>query len=126
MSSNSNVPRLVVFPQTAEIDKKGHLVIGGCDTLALAKEFGTPLYVFDETDLRSRCREFKTEFGKRYARTTVSYSPKAFIAKAMIKLIEEEGLDLDVVSGGEMALARAVNFPAKRIHFPGNNKSKEE
>src|SRR4030043_1893904 len=126
MSSNSNVPRLVVFPQTAEVDKKGRLVIGGCDTMALAKEFGTPLYVYDETDLRNRCREFKTEFGKRYPNTTVSYSPKAFITKAMVKLGEEEGLDLDVVSGGELAFALAASFPAKRIHFPGNNKAADE
>ena len=94
--------------------------------MALAEEFGTPLYVFDEADLRSRCREFKTEFGKRYPDTTVSYSPKAFTAKAMLKLVEEEGLDLDVVSGGELGFARAVDFPMERVHFPGNNKSAEE
>jgi diaminopimelate decarboxylase len=126
MIRKSEIPRLAVFPQTAEVDKKDHLAIGGCDTVALAKEFGTPLYVFDETDLRGRCREFKTEFGKRYPNTTVSYSPKAFIAKAMIKLVEEEGLDLDVVSSGELAFARAVGFPANRIHFPCNNKSAED
>jgi diaminopimelate decarboxylase len=126
MVRKNEIPRLVVFPQTTEVNKQGHLAIGGCDTIALAKKYGTPLYVFDETDMRSRCREFKTEFGKRYANTTVSYSPKAFIAKAMIKLVEEEGLDLDVVSGGELAFALAAGFPAKRIHFPCNNKSAEE
>jgi diaminopimelate decarboxylase len=119
-------PRLVVFPQTAEVSAKDHLVVGGCDTIALAKEFGTPLYIFDETDLRSRCREYKTEFGKRYPDVTISYSPKAFTAKAMLKLVEEEGLDLDIVTGGELGIARAVNFPMERIHFPGNNKSVEE
>jgi diaminopimelate decarboxylase len=126
MTTKTTVARLAVFPQTADVNKKDHLVIGGCDTVDLAKEYGTPLYVFDETDLRNRCREFKTEFGKRYANTIVSYSPKAFIAKAMIKLVEEEGLDLDVVSGGELAFARAAGFPASRIHFAGNNKSAEE
>lgn len=126
MTTKTTVKRLDVFPQTSEVNKKDHLVIGGCDTVELAKEYGTPLYVFDETDLRNRCREFKTEFGRRYPNTTVSYSPKAFIAKAMIKLVEEEGLDLDVVSGGELAFARTVNFPASRIHFAGNNKSAEE
>jgi diaminopimelate decarboxylase len=126
MAEKYSIPRLAVFSLTTEVNKKGNLAIGGCDTVALAKEFGTPLYVFDETDMRSRCREFKKEFGKRYANTTVSYSPKAFIAKAMIKLIEEEGLDLDVVSGGELAFALAAGFPAKRIHFPCNNKSAEE
>jgi diaminopimelate decarboxylase len=126
MITKTTVTRLAVFPQTAEVNQKDHLVIGGCDTVELAKEYKTPLYVFDETDLRRRCREFKTEFGKRYTRTTVSYSPKAFIAKAMIKLVEEEGLDLDVVSGGELALARGAGFPSNRIHFAGNNKSAEE
>jgi diaminopimelate decarboxylase len=126
MITKTTVKRLEVFPQTAEVNQKDHLVIGGCDTVELAKEYGTPLYVFDETELRGRCREFKTEFRKRYTKTTISYSPKAFIAKAMIKLVEEEGLDLDVVSGGELAYARATGFPASRIHFAGNNKSAEE
>jgi diaminopimelate decarboxylase len=126
MTTKNDIPRLAVFSQTAAVNKQGHLVLGGCDTIALAKEYGTPLYVFDETDMRNRCREFKTEFGKRYPNTTVSYSPKAFIAKAMIKLVQEEGLDLDVVSGGELGFALAAGFPANRIHFPGNNKSAEE
>ncbi|MGD0781009.1 MAG: diaminopimelate decarboxylase [Dehalococcoidales bacterium] len=126
MTTKNSIPRLAVFSQTTEVNKQDHLAIGGCDTLALAKEFGTPLYVFDETDMRNRCREFKTEFGKRYANTTVSYSPKAFLVKAMVKLIEEEGLDLDVVSGGELAFARAAGFPTSRIHFAGNNKSADE
>jgi diaminopimelate decarboxylase len=123
---NPEVPRLILFPQTAAVGKNGHLVIGGCDTVALAEEFGTPLYVFDEADLRDRCREFKTEFGRRYPNTTIAYSPKAFTAKAMLKLVAEEGLDLDIVSGGELGFARAVGFPMARVHFAGNNKSAEE
>lgn len=126
MAVKNNIPRLAVFPQTAEVNRQGNLAIGGCDTVALAKEFGTPVYVFDETDIRNRCHEFKTEFGRRYPGTVVSYSPKAFTARAMFKLVAEEGLDLDVVSGGELAFALASGFPAKRIHFPGNNKSGEE
>ena len=118
--------RLAVFPQTAEVNAKDHLVIGGCDAPALVKKFGTPLYVFDEEDLRRRCREYKTEFGKRYANTVISYSPKAFTAKAMLKLAAEEGLDLDIVTGSEMEIARAAGFPMERVHFPGNNKSGEE
>jgi len=126
MAGKNVIPRLTVFPQTAEVNKKGNLAIGGCDTLALAKEYGTPLYVFDETDMRNRCRKFKKEFGKRYPDTIVSYSPKAFIAKAMIKLVQEEGLDLDVVTSQELAFALAAGFPADRIHFPNNNKSAED
>ena len=126
MVKKSDVPRLAVFSQTTEVNKKGHLAIGGCDTLELVKKFGTPLYVFDETDLRSRCREYKTEFGQRYANTIIAYSPKAFTAKAMLKLVEEEGLDLDIVTGGELGIAKAVGFPMERVHFPSNNKSAEE
>jgi diaminopimelate decarboxylase len=126
MTKKFDIPRLVVFPQTTGVNQPDHLVIGGCDTVALAEEFGTPLYVFDEADLRARCREFKTEFGKLHPDTTVCYSSKAFTAKAMIKLVEEEGLDLDVVSGGELGFARAVGFPMDRVHFPGNNKSAAE
>jgi diaminopimelate decarboxylase len=126
MVRKSAVPRLVLFSQTAEVNAKDHLVIGGCDTLALAKEYGTPLYVYDEADLRSRCREYKTEFGKRYQNTTISYSPKAFTTNAMFKLVEEEGLDLDIVTGGELGIARAVGFPMERVHFPDNNKSAGE
>ncbi len=126
MTSKQGIPRLVLFPQTAGVNQDGHLVIGGCDTVALAGEFGTPLYVFDENDLRSRCREFKTEFTRRYPETTVCYSAKAFTAKAMLQLVKEEGLDLDVVSGGELGIARSVGFPMDRVHFPGNNKSAEE
>lgn len=126
MTKKPENPRLIVFPQTAIAGKNDHLVVGGCDTVALAGEFGTPLYVFDEADLRSRCREFKTEFGKRYPNTIIAYSPKAFTAKAMLKLVQEEGLDLDVVSGGELAYARAAGFPMDSVHFPGNNKSAEE
>ncbi len=126
MTTKNNVPRLVLFPQTAEVSAKDHLVIGGCDTVALAKEYGTPLYVYDETDLRNRCREYKTEFGKRYPNITISYSPKAFTANAMLKLVAEEGLDLDIVTGGELGIARAAGFPMERVHFPDNNKSAEE
>jgi diaminopimelate decarboxylase len=126
MALKPEIPRLVVFPQTASVNADGHLVIGGCDTVALAREFGTPLYIFDETDLRARCREFKTEFGRRYSRVTIAYSPKAFTAKAMLKLVNEEGLDLDIVTGEEMGIAKALGFPMSRIHFPGNNKSAED
>jgi diaminopimelate decarboxylase len=121
-----NVPRLALFPPGAGINKEGHLTFGGCDAVALAAEFGTPLYVYDEAGLRGQCREFKAEFTGRYPGTVVSYSAKACTLKAMLRLAMEEGLDLDVVSGGELAVARAAGFPAARVHFPGNNKSAEE
>jgi diaminopimelate decarboxylase len=126
IAMKTTVARLVLFPQTAEINDKDHLVVGGCDTVELAREYGTPLYVYDETDMRGRCREFKNEFRKLYPDTTVCYSTKAFLTKAMLNLVDEEGLDLDIVSAGELGFARAVNFPMDRVHFPGNNKSAEE
>ena len=126
MTTRQIIPVLSLFPATAEVNEKDHLVIGGCDSVALAEEFGTPLYVFDETYMRNLCTEFKQEFGQRYPDVTVCYSSKAFSAKAMLQLIKEEGLDVDVVSGGELGIAHSVDFPMKRVHFPGNNKSAEE
>ena len=120
------VPRLSLFPLTAEVNSQGHLMIGGCDTVELAAEFGTPLYLFDEFNLRSKCAEFKTEFDQRYADTTINYSCKAFINKALLLLFIEEGLGLDVVSGGEIGIVRSVGFPMDKVYFPGNNKSAEE
>ena len=118
--------RLILFPSTTGVNEQGHLAIGGCDTVELAAEFGTPLYLFDEFSLRSKCREFKDEFGRRYADTTVAYSCKAFTNKALLLLLDEEGLGLDVVSGGELGIAKSVGFPLDRVFFAGNNKSREE
>ncbi|MDP2917856.1 MAG: diaminopimelate decarboxylase [Dehalococcoidia bacterium] len=117
---------LVVFPLNSEVNKEGHLVIGGCDTVKLAADFGTPLYLFDELDLRSQCRDFKAEFGNRYPDVSVLYASKAFINRALATIFKEEGLGLDVVSGGEQSIAQSVDFPAERVYFHGNNKSAEE
>ena len=119
------INRLSLFPLTAEVSNKGHLVIGGCDSIELAAEFGTPLYVFDEHSLRSKCAEFKAEFGQRYD-TTVIYAAKAFINRALAVIFNEEGLGLDVVSGGELSIAQSVGFPLARVYFHGNNKSADE
>jgi len=118
--------RLKLFPPASAVNNSGHLLIGGCDTVELAAEFGTPLYVFDEPSLRSKCAEFKQEFTRRYADTTVIYACKAFINKALAQIFKEEGLGLDVVSAGEISIARAGGFPMDRVYFPGNNKSAEE
>jgi len=120
------IPRLSLFPLTARVNDQGHLVIGGCDTVELAVEFGTPLYLFDEFSLRSKCAEFKAEFGQRYAKTTVIYACKAFINKALALIFREEGLGLDVVSGGELGIVHSVGFPLDKAYFHGNNKSAEE
>jgi len=118
--------RLKLFPPASAVSKSGHLVIGGCDAVKLAAEFGTPLYLFDELSLRNNCAEFKREFGQRYADTTVLYAAKAFINRAMARLFKEEGLGLDVVSAGEISIAHSGGFPMERVYFPGNNKSVEE
>jgi len=116
---------LGLFPVTAEV-KDNHLSIGGCDCVALAQEFGTPLYVFDEETLRKSCRDFQDEFSARYPETQVVYASKAFLVRPLVRLVMEEGLGLDVVSGGEIAIARAAGLPLDRVYFHGNNKSPQE
>ncbi|MCH8108490.1 MAG: diaminopimelate decarboxylase [Chloroflexi bacterium] len=115
-----------LFPLTAAVSEQAHLLLGGCDSVDLANEFGTPLYVFDEDTIRTICREFVSEFKSRYANSRVAYASKAFLNPALAKLISEEGLGLDVVSGGELMIAKAVGFPPERVYFHGNNKAPEE
>ena len=115
-----------LFPVTARISDEDHLVLGGCDASDLASEFGTPLYVYDEATLRGMCREFVDQFTSRYRKTRVVYAAKAFVNPAIARLVGEEGLGLDVVSGGELAVAQAVDFPLERVYFHGNNKTPDE
>jgi len=122
----SDSPKLSLFPLTKNVDSQGHLHIGGCDCVELAKKFGTPLYVFDEETLRSRCREFKSEFTRRYPNTLIIHAAKAFLNKAIAVILKEEGIGLDVVSGGELSLAQSVDFPGEKVHFNGNNKTADE
>ncbi len=126
MNIRQEIPRLSLLPLTAEVNEQGHLTIGGCDTVELAAEFGTPLYLFDEFSLRRKCREFKAEFGQRYAGTKVTYASKAFINRALALILKEEGLGLEVVSGGELSIAHSAGFPLDQVYFHGNNKSAEE
>ena len=111
---------------TQLINELGHLEIGGCDTVELAKQFGTPLYVMDEAHIRDICRQYYSSFVEGLDNTEVIYASKAFSTLAMCRIIEEEGLGLDVVSGGELYTALQANFTAGRIYFHGNNKSREE
>ncbi len=126
MVAPQNESRLILFPPTVEVSEKGHLVIGGCDAVALAEEFGTPLYVFDEATLRQKCAEFSDEFGRRYPDMSIVYAGKAFINRALALLFKEERLGLDVVSGGELSIARSVDFPMEKVYLHGNNKAAEE
>lgn len=111
---------------TTAVNDKGHLEIGGVDTVDIVKEFGTPVYVYDVALIRQRARSFKEAFHKNGIKAQVSFASKAFSSVAMVQLAEEEGLSLDVVSGGELYTAIAAEFPMERVHFHGNNKSREE
>ena len=115
-----------MFYGTCRINELNHLEIGGCDTIELVKEFGTPLYVMDENHIRENCRLYINNLRKLHENSEVIYAGKAFLTMEMCKLIEEEGLGLDVVSGGELYTAIKSGFPAKKIYFHGNNKSYAE
>jgi len=111
---------------TSRVNERGILEIGGCETTELAATYGTPLYVYDEALIRSKCRQFIDAFSQTGFSFQVAYASKAFCTMAMCKLVEEEGLSLDVVSGGELYTALQAGFPVDRIHFHGNNKSLDE
>ena len=111
---------------TSKINNEGHLEIGGVDTTYLSNKYGTPLYVYDVEDICNRANQFKHAFEKHNMNYQVAYASKAFSCVAMMQLVDELGLSLDVVSGGELYTALTAGFPVERIHFHGNNKSPEE
>ncbi|HLS23438.1 MAG TPA: diaminopimelate decarboxylase [Pseudogracilibacillus sp.] len=108
------------------VNNEGHLEIDGVDTVHLATQFGTPLYVYDVSLIRKNCRAFVDTFQSLGVKSKVSYASKAFSSIAMLQVIEEEGLGLDVVSKGELYTAIKANFPGEKIQFHGNNKSRAE
>jgi diaminopimelate decarboxylase len=110
-----------ILPRSATVDERGHLHVGGIDLLELAEEFGTPLFVYDEDHLRQACREAVSAWGDG-----VAYATKAFLCGAMARLAHEEGMHLDVASGGELHVALSAGMPAARVILHGNNKSTEE
>ena len=110
-----------------DINNEGHLTLGGCDTVELAKEFGTPLYVFDENEIRKNLRTFRDSMEEYYGGNGLAvYASKAFNCKEMCRICAQEGTGIDVVSGGELYTALSVGFPADRIVFHGNNKTYSE
>jgi len=117
--------RLAAFPAGAR-DRRGHLWIAGVDLVRLAQRYGTPLYAFDETGLRARCRTFRQALLRSHGPGSVFYAAKAGLPLALARLIRDEGLGLDLSSWGEMAIARAARFPMERAILHGNNKSAEE
>ena len=114
------------FYGTGKVNGQGHLEIGGVDTVALAEQYGTPLYIYDVALIRERAKLFRDTFRDLNVHAQVAYASKAFSSIAMFQLAMEEGLSLDVVSAGELYTALQAGFPVERIHLHGNNKSIEE
>ena len=108
------------------VNEKGHLQIGGVDSIELAKTYGTPLFVYDLALIRERARAFINTFEEQNVKAQVAYASKAFSSVAMYQVMKQENLSLDVVSAGELFTAIKAGYPVDRIHFHGNNKSKEE
>jgi diaminopimelate decarboxylase len=115
-----------VYPLGSRLNERGRLEVGGCDVVELARQFGTPAYVYAEDDMRSRARAYTGAFRARTKRFEVIYAAKAFPCPAVFRLFAEEGLSADVASGGELHLALAGGFDPARLYMHGNNKSRAE
>lgn len=107
---------------TSKVNENGNLSIGGVDTVELVKEFKTPLYVMDQELIETTIDKMKEAFKSTRFNTRIAYAGKAFLSTGMIKLVESKGLDLDVVSGGELYTAHKAGFPMNKVHLHGNNK----
>ena len=118
---------IVMITNSFSTNQKGHLTICGADTVELAQKYGTPLYVFDENDIRKNCREFTEAFDEFWqSGYRVYYASKAFSCKEMYRIAKSQGLCVDVVSAGELYTALSADFPAEKIGFHGNNKTPDE
>lgn len=113
-------------PITAKINVKNHLEIGGCDCVDLVRDFGTPLYVMDEVTLRGKCREYRSAFKDRYPNNLIIYASKALCATNILKIVNDEGLGVDVSSGGELYTAKKAGVNLQNVFFHGNNKTEKE
>ncbi|MFD8921871.1 diaminopimelate decarboxylase [Streptomyces sp. NPDC059569] len=122
-AADLNVLDEKVWSRTVRRNEDGVATVAGIEMTRLAEEFGTPAYFLDEADFRARCRAWADAFGKD---ADVFYAGKAFLSRAVVRWLDEEGLNLDVCSGGELATALAAGMPAERIAFHGNNKSVQE
>src|SRR6266540_610294 len=115
-----------VYPLGTRVNERGHLEVGGCDVIELAERFGTPAYVYAEDDMRSRARAYVEAFSARTDDFEVIYASKALAITAAYRLMNEEGLSVDVASGGELYLALGAGVDPKRIFMHGNNKTEAE
>ena len=110
------------YRDTMNVNEKGHLQIGGVDAVDLVAKYGTPLYVMDESYIRSVCRAFRETVENTYGDGGVAYASKAFSCKAIYEIAMQENMYIDVVSGGEIYTANSVGFDMKKAYFHGNNK----
>jgi diaminopimelate decarboxylase len=115
-----------VYPAGSRVNEQGHLEIAGCDVVELADGFGTPAYVYAEDDMRRRARDYLRAFEERTDAFDVIYASKSLPVTAAYRVMREEGLSVDVASGGELRMALAAGYDPARIHLHGNNKSQEE
>ena len=115
-----------VYPAGSRVNERGHLEIAGCDVVELAERFGTPAYLYAEDDIRGRARQYVGAFERRTDGFEVIYGSKALPCSAAYRVMREEGLSVDVASGGELRMALAAGFDPARIHMHGNNKSEDE
>ena len=118
----ASLPLADLLPVTAGLTSEGHLALGGCDALDLARQFGTPLYVYDARTLREQCRDYVEAFRTEYPESTVLYASKAYLSRPFARLIATEGLGFDAVSGGEIEVLHAADVPMQTVYFHGNNK----
>jgi diaminopimelate decarboxylase len=117
-------PRL--WPDSAHVGAGGRLTIGGCDVVDLARAYGTPLYLLDEATFRAACQAYRVALARHYPNARTHYASKALLNSAVVRLVAEQGLGLDVVSGGELYVALRAGFPAERVHLHGNAKPRRE
>jgi diaminopimelate decarboxylase len=111
---------------TQRVNTRGHLEIGGCDAVELAHQFGTPLYVMDEQAIRENCRRYRAAFDARYPKNDISFASKSYLNLAICKVMQQEGIGLDVASAGELYTAIKAVFPMEHVLMHGNNKSEAE
>ena len=115
-----------VYPLGSRVTAAGHLEVGGCDVVDVAREFGTPAYIYAEDDIRARAAAYLDAFRARTPDFEVLYASKAAPFTAAYRVLREEGLSVDVASGGELHMALRAGFAPERIHMHGNNKTEAE
>ena len=126
VASGDPIEGSAVYPAGSRVNERGHLEVGGCDVVELAEEHGTPAYIYAEDDLRARARAYREAFERRGGEFEIVFASKSFPCTAAYRLFADEGLSVDVASGGELHMALKAGFDPDRIHMHGNNKTEEE